>query len=58
MLLIQYQTQFPEAYASHLRIFVFVLPSAFIGLLTYYGLKSVRAFRDGIREGRSSTRDR
>jgi len=44
--------QFPAAHVAYLRIFMTLAPWVLVGLLVFYAIQSVRAFREGMREGR------
>jgi len=39
-------------HAAYLRIFMTLAPWVLVGLLVFYAIQSVRAFREGMREGR------
>ena len=54
----QFQLAFPAAYANLLRVFTAVVPCAFLGLVAYYGVKSIRAFREGVQERRDGRHTR
>jgi len=47
-----FRARFPAAHAEFLRLFPIALSCALLGLLIYYGVQSVKAFREGVREGR------
>jgi hypothetical protein len=48
----QFRDRFPAFHEAQLRIFMTLAPWVLVGLLVFYAIQSVRAFREGMREGR------